>query len=496
MLSRLTIRQRILATFIVIVLAGGVVQLLIAGQQLQSTLLEFYQHHLETDALLVTATFSEPFEKYLEGEGTSGMQWTLATLQQKVGHDYLIVDHNFSVIGYTANAGSATTSQVAETPELLQAKTDRIGADIRPAADGQDYLYVAVAIQYENEILGYLVLSEPMQPAYTEINQRWLELASATLPVVALVIAASLWISGTISRPIQKLRNSALKMAQGALDTRIEIASQDEVGQLAQTFNYMAGQIEMLIKAQRSFVSNAAHELRTPLMTLKLRAEALADETLPAAEQETYLGEIRQEIDHMAELVSSLLVLARIDEGRHSANGTVTDTTSTLHDIARHWRIESEKAGLHFAAEIASQLPELPLSPNDLRLVLDNLLGNAIKYTPQGALHLQVSQDAQAVWLEVTDTGIGFTPEQGLHLFDRFYRSEQARGQFPGNGLGLSIVKAILEQYGGQIEGHSPGSGHGTTFKVRLPKTPDPTSQAPDPLRLPDPPTVPDGWLS
>ena len=197
-----------------------------------------------------------------------------------------------------------------------------------------------------------------MQPAYAEVNQRYIELAGATLPVIGLVIAASLWISGTISRPVQSLRNSAMLMANGALDTRIQITSQDEVGQLAQTFNYMAGQIESLMKTQRSFVSNAAHELRTPLMMLKLRAEALAEETLPTAERELYLREIRQEIDHMAELVSSLLMLARIDEGRYQQNGVVTDTVSTLHDILRNWRIEAEKRTLKFDITMDTGLPE------------------------------------------------------------------------------------------------------------------------------------------
>lgn len=468
-LHRLSIRQRILITFILVAVTGGLIQFFIAGRQLESATLEFYQHHLETDALLVAATFAEPLGHYLEGEGSESIGRIMSTLQQEVGHDYLIVDRNYSVVGYTANIGYERVDRVPETPELIAARTAHIGADVRPNWNSEDTLYLAVSIVYENTELGYLVLSEPMQPAYTQVSQRYIELAGATLPVIGLVIAASLWISGTISSPVKYLRNSAMRMAHGDLGTRIEVTSQDEVGQLAETFNYMAGQLETLMKTQRSFVSNAAHELRTPLMTLKLRAEALADETLPLPEHETYLAEIRQEIDHMAELVSSLLMLARIDEGRTPQQTVTVDAVSTLHDITRRWRIEAEAKGLAFTAQIDPSLPDLPISSNDLRVVLDNLISNAIKYTPQGQVSLEVAQHDSNFMFIVRDTGVGFLPEQRDNLFQRFYRSDNVRGKFAGNGLGLSVVKAILDHYGGRIQAQSQGMGQGSAFTVYLP---------------------------
>lgn len=468
MYTRLTIRQRILLTFILIAVSGGVVQFIIAGRQLQLATLEFYQHHLETDALLVAATFSEPLGHYLEGEGSDDIGRSLSRLQSEVEHDYLIVDTAYRVIGYSANTGYEQIEHVPETPELVEAKADGIGADIRPKENGEDTLYLAVTVNYEGSVLGYLVLSEPMQPAYSEVNQRYLGLAGATLPVIGLVAAASLWISGTISRPIRHLSDSALRMAQGALDTRIPTTAQDEIGQLAESFNFMAAHLETLMKTQRSFVSNAAHELRTPLMTLKLRAEALEDETLSPDERTIYLTEIRQEIDHMAALVSSLLLLARIDEGRQVQKRVVTDPASMLQDVTRHWRIEVENKGLQFIAQIAPDLPDLPISSSDLRLVIDNLLANAVKYTAQGSVRLDVFVQKDMFTLAVADTGGGFTPEQGTHLFERFYRSEQVRGKIAGTGLGLAVVKALLDEYGGSIEAMSLGPERGAIFTVQL----------------------------
>jgi signal transduction histidine kinase len=468
MYGRLNIRQRILVIFISVALTGGFVQFLIAGNQLQAATLEFHQHHLETDAVLTSASLSEPLEKYLEGEGSSALGRILTTLNRTGSYNYLVVDRQYKVISSTPGAGYGEVDFVQQTPELTIARIERIGADVRPNPRGEDALYVAVSILYENSLVGYLVLSQTMQAAYAEVRQHYLELAAGSIPVIGLVIAASLWVSGTISRPIQHLRNSAMILASGALDTRIQATSQDELGQLAESFNYMAGQLEALMQTQRSFVSNAAHELRTPLMTLKLRAEALSDDTLPASERETYLSEIRREVDHMAELVSSLLMLARADEGRHQASGTVTDTVAMLHDITRHWRIEAESKGLQFAAEVTPNLPDLPMSPNDFRVVLDNLLSNAIKYTPQGTVRLKVSQQDGAFAIEVCDTGVGFPPEQDKHLFERFFRSEQVRGTIAGTGLGLSVVQVILQHYDGCVEAHSQGLGKGAVFTVRL----------------------------
>ncbi len=189
MINRLTIRQRILVIFILITFVGGTVQFLIAGRQLEAATLEFYQHHLETDALLVAATFAEPLGHYLEGEGEGGIGRMLATLQQEVKHDYLILDRNHRVVGYTANTGYEQMDRVPASPELIEADTSQIGSDIRSNHMGEAALYIAVSVRYEGQALGYLVLSEPMAPAYAEVNRRYMELAVATLPVIILVIA-------------------------------------------------------------------------------------------------------------------------------------------------------------------------------------------------------------------------------------------------------------------------------------------------------------------
>ena len=461
----MTIRRRILTTFTLIVLIGSLVQLLIAGSQLQAATLEFFRHRLETDALIASASLGE---SSADGENGASAQPTLARIQQQVGHDFFLLNARGSIIAY--GGGISFQDTFLDKPEFIQAQQGELGYDVRVDAHGNPRMYVATPIRYETSIVGYMILSQPMTPVDDEVQNRWIGLIFATLPVIGLVIVASLWISTSISRPIQKLRNSALKMAEGSFDTRIDAHSRDEVGELAHAFNYMAEQIEKLMKTQRSFVSNAAHELRNPLMTLRLRIEALQDSSLPQTRHDIYLKELMQEVTYLSDLVGALLVLARVDEGRYQPGEAVYDGAALLHDIARHWRIEAKQVQLNFEAQIAPDLPDFPIPANDLRLVLDNLLSNAVKYTPQGSITLRAWCEAGTIKLQVADTGQGFAAEEAEHLFDRFYRAPGAREkQIPGTGLGLSIVQAVLEYHHVRIEARSAGIGKGATFTVALP---------------------------
>ncbi len=469
MVKKDSIQWRIMLIFMSVALVGGTVQLVIAGSQLARTTLEFYQHHLEKDALVISNALTESFEHFLERESShSDLTRFIATFQQDASYDYTLTDHERRVVVYSSE-NLTPTDTLDRTPEFEIRPPERIGVDIRADVTGADRLYVASQIIYENRTIGYIILNKPMTEAYAQVTQRWVELGIVTLPVLGLVIVASWWVSKTISHPLQILRDSALKIADGALDTRVIITTQDEVGELGHTLNYMAERIEDLIKTQRHFVSNAAHELRTPLMMLKLRAEALQDATLPDSERVLYAQEIGQEVEHMAKLVSGLLTLARLDEGKHPTPVLdAGDSLSVLHDVARHWRIEAGHKGVKLTTQFPDHLPAIPMSNDDLRVVLDNLLENAVKYTDNGTIHLSIENLPHIVQIQVRDSGIGFTETQRDQLFTRFYRTEKARTHAQGTGLGLSIVNTILENAQATIEATSNGEGMGATFTVKL----------------------------
>ena len=164
-------------------------------------------------------------------------------------------------------------------------------------------------------------------------------------------------------------------------------------------------------------------------------------------------------------------MLARIDDGRLVEDAVVIDTTSAIHDIVRQWRIAAKRKGLAFELNTPDSLPDLTIPVNHLRLVLDNLLGNAIKYTHEGKIRLSVSQEPGQLLIRVEDSGIGFDSVQAEQLFNRFYRTEDARSSYEGTGLGLSIVEALLKQYGGHVTAKSEGKTKGAVFELHIPYT-------------------------
>ncbi len=459
---KLTIRRRLLMTFTLVILVGGLALFWLAGRQLSRATLEFYQHDLETEAVTLTSGLAEALgESGDEGGGGSSLQLLLQRSQTDTDKQYTVLDASGRVLASTTTITPPTGS--SEIRAALRGRTEH-------RIEGGS-AFIATPIEYEGEVRGVLVLSAPMAPAYDNVRRAWFELAAATLPILLLSIVASWWLGQVLSRPIQQLHASVLRIAEGNLNEHVTVKTNDEIGELGQAFNFMSEKLHLLLTAQRNFVSNAAHELRTPLMTLKLRAEALLDDTLPPDERQTYLREVGQEVEHMANLVSNLLTLARLDEGRHQTQQDDFDLAALLRDTSRQWRIQASLAEIDFETAIPDALPKAAVSVSDLRMILDNLLGNALKYTPAGGrVRLLVSAGPQTIRFDLSDTGAGFVPEEADRLFERFYRTDTARSrQIPGTGLGLSIAQALIKQNGGTITAASDGPGQGSTFTVILP---------------------------
>jgi signal transduction histidine kinase len=471
-----SISRQLLLTFTTITAVGGLTLFAIAGQLLQNATFDYYQRDVLTEAVTLSGTLSGGGHSDHDGDN-SGLsnplrEYALRRLQSEPDWQFYVVNQQGEIVPGPDQQNSSLSTVDANTPEVQSALAGTESQAIRSDALGKITLYSAAPIRFgDNNIRAVLWLVVPMQPAYDLVNRRWLQLAAILLPIILLIVVASLWVGQTLTRPIRQLQLAALRITAGSHDERIVIKREDEIGQLATAFNVMLDSLNALLIAQRSFVSNAAHELRAPLMSMKLRIEALADDSIPADERKNYLSEAADEVEHMADLVTALLTLARLDEGKHPTKLEPFDTAAFLHDTARSWRIRSASSGVIVESEIPDTLPDVAVSAADLRIVLDNLLINAAKYTPSGGkIRLCAHAGPKALILEVSDTGEGFPPEIIPHLFERFYRANLDRNKsIPGNGLGLAIVEALLKQNGGSISASSEGIGKGATFTVKLP---------------------------
>jgi two-component system OmpR family sensor kinase len=350
-------------------------------------------------------------------------------------------------------------------------------------------------LQQEGSSYVYAVpVSPPEQPAWIVEAGKSYEPAQVTVYKMALVLASGFSVAFLLSvvgayllarnalSPVSAVVRAAHRITEGDLSKRLPVAHpKDEIGDLAATINGMLSRLQktltrlqQTIDRQRRFVADASHELRTPLTSIHSYAQVLEEWALkdPQIGPES-VAAIKRESERMKGLVENLLELARGDEGMklHLKDNNLTEVVQEAAESAR-------------AAVNGKVLIECPTSKQRvqeegvsavfdrerLRQALSILLDNAVKYTPQegGRVSMRIVQEDASVGVEVSDTGIGIPEEQIPHVFERFYRAEEARST-EGLGLGLSIARQIAEDHGGSIEARSK-PGEGSTFIIRIPR--------------------------
>ena len=258
-------------------------------------------------------------------------------------------------------------------------------------------------------------------------------------------------------------------MTRGDFSSRVRVRGNNEFAQLAVAFNMMCDRLESLDKARNQFVSNASHELKTPLSTMKILIETLMyqDPMEPAMTRE-FLTDINKEIDRLNRIVSDLLTLVNIDSGI-KMNLENLDIAALLQRQREAPAAAGPGAG-HRDGLPGEEATVRSTATRKLHQVFYNLMDNAIKYTPGAARSTcTLTRQGKKAVIKVIDTGIGIPKEDQPHIFERFYRVDKARSrETGGTGLGLSIVKQIVLLHGGNIEATSK-VGEGTTFTIELP---------------------------
>lgn len=320
----------------------------------------------------------------------------------------------------------------------------------------------------------YIRVSQYKDRIYAPIKTiRWIIYYGMFLSI-GLVIIVSIGISRYLTKPITQIKNAAREIADGDVDRQIDLNRNDEFGTLATSLNQMATrlrkdteQIKHFAEKQRRFFADITHEIRNPLHTISASLEMTKIEDLPKEKREKYHVNAQKQVERMNRLFKDLVILQRYDSDEYFIETKKLDLSS----IARHmleWHGEKAgKKGINLQADTHSCIAIG--DPGKIEQVIDNLISNAIKYTNQGSISLRYTREEHKVTIEVEDTGIGISGEHLDRLFDRFYRTDKARSRDKGGtGLGLAVVKSILNAHGTDIEVESE-LGKGTVFRFRLP---------------------------
>ena len=289
-----------------------------------------------------------------------------------------------------------------------------------------------------------------------------------TLILELIVIAFSLAFSKTFSRRMQRIMTSMRIIQEGDYSHKLNMGGSDELTVLANEFNDLTERLQTSEQKRRRFLSDASHELKTPLASIKLLTDSIMQNDMDTETIREFVGDIGDEAERLNRVASKLLSLTKVD-GEVVEESEIIPMAPTIRRVARRLSGIAEESGITLNLELIQDTPILILE-DDLYQIVYNLIENGIKYNiPGGSLSVKLSRDEENAYLEVADTGMGIPEEAIPHLFERFFRVDKARSrQSGGSGLGLSIVRAIVERNRGEIHVSSK-LGEGTTFTASFP---------------------------
>ncbi|HVM17915.1 MAG TPA: HAMP domain-containing sensor histidine kinase [Gaiellaceae bacterium] len=362
-------------------------------------------------------------------------------------------------------------SDYGARPELAVALEEGRVAQGRRSSDtlGEDLLYTAVPVVDGERRVGAVRVTRSAAPLDARVRRDVLVLLGIALAALALGLALAWLLAGSLARPLRGLAATARRVGGGDLSARAELAGSAEQREVATAFNDMTARVARVLDAQREFVANASHQLRTPLTGLRLRLEAAALKA-PDPDLERELAAAEREVERLAKLLTALLTLAR--EGGDAGAARPVDVASAAAAAAERWRPEVEQGGRRLVLR-GDEGVAVRASEEDVAIVLDNLVENALLYSPAGStVTIEWSDRGDAVALAVLDEGLGVAGDDAERLFARFERGT-AGSSSPGTGLGLAIVRTLAQRWGGDAT-LTDRPGGGARAEVTLPAAPRP----------------------
>lgn len=368
---------------------------------------------------------------------------------------------------------------------LLERKTI-INEEIRYAFQGQEkfgyydigkhVLQVAVPImqvtETEREIFGAVLVSVSVDEAFEEIESFSQQLLMISIAVFIIGILAAMLASQKISAPIVSLSLTAKRIGEGHLGEVVNIKSRDEIGRLAENFNYMSQELHRIDQGRMQFIGDVSHELKTPLASMKALIDSLLYGEDDVEVYREYLKDMDEEIDRLSEMVKSLLSLTKIEE-----QGITEDIYSIKHIIEEAIRILHPLAE-KYEVDITMDLEDPPLVFCDgvrIKEVFINLIDNALKYRDEekeeNKVAIKGKYSRNYYHISIEDNGIGIEEDETQAIFEKFYRTDTSRSRDTGGaGLGLSIVSRILQLHKWEIAASSKVK-EGTTIEICIPKS-------------------------
>ena len=385
-------------------------------------------------------------------------------------------------------ASSPDKLESLTVPEEMMEKIDASDADyyhVFGMLDGKSYITVSEMRNEHGQPSGYLFLCSSGEQLTQFKQQFW---SNFLLSACVMLLCASILtkiLMRQLTDPLQKVTDAAQRFGGGDLSVRVEgVEGEGEAADLARTFNRMADNIQMNDNSRGQFMGNIAHELRTPMTTIKGFVDGILDGTIPPDMQNHYLQLVSEETGRLARLIQNMLDLSKLESGEYQVNARMFNIWETLTGVALSAEQRINDGMIDLEGLTMDEKVLVYADPDLIHQVAYNILDNAIKFTPAGGtIKFHVEKLGPEVEISIWNSGQGISPEALPYVFQRFYKEDRSRGLHArGAGLGLNICKVLVNLSGGQIRVESQ-QGEWCQFVFTLPATPPNPSGM---KRLPD----------
>lgn len=375
-----------------------------------------------------------------------------------------------------------TTGPLTDRVVVLDA-SGKVIADTGQAIVGEqhpaEHASNGAPIVVNGETVGAALVGSMIEPVLNPADEDFLRsvnlsilITSVAVGILALVLGSLLF--RQMISPLRALSRSARAIAEGDLGQRVAVHSDDEIGQVARSFNRMAESLAESDLQRRNMMADIAHELRTPLTVVQGNLEALMDGVYDLTPEN--VAGIHKQTVVLTRLVADLRDLALAEAGQLRLERKPLSLSDVIAQVTEGLDVQAREKDVTLKFELATNLPKVEADEQRIAQVLFNLISNALRHTPAGGtITVSAEPREDRVLVSVRDTGTGIPPEDLPHVFERFYRADRSRARATGgSGLGLTIAKQIVEAHGGQIWAQS-WLGAGSTFAFSLPLSTPPT---------------------
>jgi len=336
----------------------------------------------------------------------------------------------------------------------------------------EDHLSVFSPITINYKVRGYVLIHKPVSDL-TSFKDGFLNISYMTLAIIFLCAFVVLGLfTYTVYVPIRKITRAAKDYSEGNFDTKINIHTNDEIGYLAASLNYMATELSTLEEDQRKFIANVSHDFRSPLTSIKGYIEAIMDGTIPYEMQDKYLNIILFETERLNKLTQGMLELNKYGKKGIMLDISSFDINNTIKMVVQSFEGTCKEKKISFELILTGQTSFVSADMSKIQQVIYNLIDNAIKFShPDSTITIETTEKNEKVFISVKDTGIGIPKDSIKKIWERFYKTDLSRGKDKrGTGLGLAIVKEIISAHNENINVIST-EGVGTEFIFTLPLT-------------------------